>query len=216
MTDSILSIVAANLSATATIYWVCLIVGGGLLLISAFAGGHGHGDIGTDFHPHTDFGSTDAAHAHVDHAHPGSLAGWFSIRFLIFFMAVFGLVGVSLTHLANVSSSVVLLSSTVSGFLVGQGVHQLLRKLNRTSGDSTTQTQDYINKIGRVTIRIEPPRKGEVAILVGRGERFIPAISKRTDRSFKVGDQVAVTAYTAGIAEVVAREEYEFLADKES
>ncbi len=126
-------------------------------------------------------------------------------------MAVFGLIGVTLTHLTEQTTGVVLAGALAGGLVFGQGAHQLLRTLRRTSGDSTPQPEDYVDKPGRVTVSITPPQKGEVALQVGRAERFIPAISKRIDANFKPGDQVAVVAYRDGVAEVVSREEYEFL-----
>ena len=105
-------------------YWICMIVGGGLLLVSVL-GGHGsdtdvdvdagldadvdvgagfdtdvHADFDTDLH--TDFqadGALDAdvdSAAHAEHlaAGHGGIAGlstWFSMRFVVFFLAVFGL-----------------------------------------------------------------------------------------------------------------------------
>jgi len=45
-------------------------------------------------------------------------------------------------------------------------------------------------------------------------ERFIPAVSQRPDATFSPGDQVAVVSYDAGTAQVISREEYEFLHDQ--
>lgn len=216
-------------------YWVCLIVGGGLLLFSTFVGNNGGADHGADFGADTDFGSADAgadvdlgtasagdahtgpdafghgAHGHMGHGHAVSLAKWFSLRFVFFFLAVFGLLGVALTHLTNVGSNGVLAAATVGGLIFGQGTHQLLRQLARSSGDSTPQIQEYVNRPARVTIRIVPPKKGEVALRIGQGERFVPAVSAREGVSFPTGREVVVTAYENGVARVVSREEYEFL-----
>jgi membrane protein implicated in regulation of membrane protease activity len=207
MFDIPVSELAAGFAAMTTVYWICLIVGGGLLLISTVMGGHGHADA------HGDVSMDSGMDAHTDavHGHAGSLAGWFSIRFVVFFLAVFGMIGVALSLLTKLGGAAVLASALGGGLLVGQCVHQLMRSLHRNSGDSTTQPGDYVNKLGRVTIRIEPPQKGEVAVQIAQGERFLPALSRRADRAFRVGEQVAVVAYRGGIAEVVSREEFEFL-----
>ena len=115
------------------------------------------------------------------------------------------------TFLTDQTSGVAFVSALVGGLVIGQGVHQILRKLRRSSGDSTPQPRDYVNKIARVTIAVDHARKGEIAVRAGRAERFIPAIAKRADTMFKSGERVAVVAYRNGVAEIVSREEYEFL-----
>ena len=221
---------AAILPALTTLYWICLIVGGGLLIVSSVAGSHGDAGLDADVGVDVDVGvdadvGLDAdvgadvdvgadADVHVGHAHATSLATWFSIQFIVFFMAVFGLIGVTMTYLSDQTSAFTFGGALLGGLIVGQGVHQLLRKLRRTSGDSTPQPQDYVNKLARVTITVAGTRTGEVALRVGRAERFLPAISKRADMTFKSGEQVAVVAYRDGVAEIISREEYEFLTNK--
>jgi len=216
------------------LYWIGLIVGGGLLLISAFAG-HGshadassdvsfdghvdvdvHGDMPADIHVETDASLDHAGDVHLEHAHASALASWFSIRFMIFFAAVFGLVGVVLTYLGNTGEGVTLGAALAGGLIVGQGVHQLFRQLRRSSGDSTPRARDYKDRPARVTVTITYPHQGEVALQVGRGERFVPAVAQRPDTTFNVGQEVVVVDYRGGIAEVVSREEHEFLTDSSS
>lgn len=229
MSDQILMTLAEIAALLTTVYWACLIVGGGLLLISSLAGGHGdadlgghfdgdlgdisldaHVDVGADFHAPADV----AGDVHLDHAGATSLASWFSVQFVVYFMAMFGLIGVTLTHLTDTGGGVTVAAATLGGLLVGQGVHQLLRKLRRTSGNSTTQLADYLNKIARVTIDMSHQSTGEVALNVGSNERFLPAVSKREDVKFSRGDAVAVVEYQGGVAQVISREEFEFLTKK--
>lgn len=229
MSDQILMSFAEIAALLTTVYWACLIVGGGLLLISSLAGGHGdadlgghfdgdlgdisldaHVDVGADFHAPADV----AGDVHAGHAGATSLASWFSVQFVVYFMAMFGLIGVTLTHLTDTGGGVTVAAATLGGLLVGQGVHQLLRKLRRTSGNSTTQLADYLNKIARVTIDMSHQSTGEVALNVGSNERFLPAVSKREDVKFSRGDAVAVVEYQGGVAQVVSREEFEFLTKK--
>lgn len=205
-------------------YWIALIVGGGLLLLSTLAGGGGDAGIDADAGLDVDVdggvdvgadGSADlGGDVHTGHGHAGSLASWFSMQFLVFFTAVFGLVGLSLTYLSDQAAGAVFAAALFGGLLFGQGVHQVLRSIRRTSGDSTPQAADYVNKIGRVTVRVTPKDRGEVAVHLRQGERFIPAVSQRPDATFSPGDQVAVVSYDAGTAQVISREEYEFLSDK--
>ncbi len=204
MFDSMSLTIAASLPSLITLYWICLIVGGGLLIISSLAGTDA--DIGADVDVDGDVSA--------GHAHASSLTTWFSIQFLVFFMAVFGVVGVTMTHLSSQTGSVTLGAALVGGLIFGQGVHQLMGKLRRTSGDSTPKVEDYVNKIARVTIAVEPPKRGEIALRVGRAERYIPAIAKRQDQTFASGTLVGVVGYHEGVAEIVSREEYEFLSEE--
>lgn len=216
-------------SALDAAYWICLIVGGGLLLFSVLAGAGGHGDVSVDG-GHVEFGGdmahgpdVDAAHGMDVDAHHGlgdghggdvhapgpSLATWFSIRFVIFFMAVFGALGVIFTHLTSTPRGTTLAIALVGGLAVGQLVHQILRSIRRSAGDSATQPRDYVNKLARVTVRITPSCQGEVALQVRTGERFVPATAVGATKEFKIGDEVVVIAYRGGVAEVVAKHEFQ-------
>jgi hypothetical protein len=230
-------ILALDVSFLTAVYWACLIAGGGLLVISTVLGSHADADIDAgdaldaihgahadaDFDAdisadvHADVGAdTDlTAHgAHTDVAHGGAagLSTWFSIRFLIFAVAVFGALGVILTHLSQTKAELVLLIALAGGVAVGQVVHQLLRAVRRTSGDSTPQPRDYVSKLARVTIAINPPNKGQIALSVGNSRRYVAAVAQRPQVNFNVGDEVVVVAYRAGIAEVISRAEHEALA----
>jgi len=228
MPEIVAAIAAGNLSALATVYWVCLIVGGGLLVISALSGTDSgadadagsalDSDISTDIHAEVD--SDGALHAgtdtdvgtdlaHAAHGGHAALSTWFSIRFMVFFMAVFGALGVILTHLTRTGLGWSLAIAVGGGLVAGQAVHQLLRALRRTSGDSTPQPEDYVNKLARVTVGVVPPHKGEVALNVRGGERYVPAVAVRSDAKFEVGEQVVVVAYRGGLAEVVSRAQHE-------
>ncbi|MCH7885131.1 MAG: DUF1449 family protein [Planctomycetes bacterium] len=203
MFDAALTTLAVSLPELTTLYWVCLIVGGGLIVISSVAGGDADAGFDADLDVDLD--------VDTGHAYASALTSWFSIQFVVFFLAMFGVVGVTLTHLTQRTSGVVLTLAISAGLLVGQGVHQLLRKLRRSSGDSTPKVDDYINKLARVTITVANEKKGEIALRVGRSDRFIAALARHSDDTFSPDQQVGVVAYRDGVAEVVSREEFEFL-----
>ena len=218
-------------------YIVCLIVGGGLLMVSTvFGGDHDH-DLGFDGHTdaldmhadvdvhanvdvHADVDAdvdTTTAHSDIDasadaHGHDLlAISNWFSLRFLVYFAAAFGLVGTVLTYLSDIGNAWTALYAATCGLVVGQGVHQTMRALQRSSGSREIQLEDYLNQTARVTVAIHPPQRGEVAVRVYNGERFLSAAAKRADDDFKVGDRVVITGYASGTAEVVSQQEYEFL-----
>ena len=225
-------------SGLLTAYWTCLVVGGGLLLISTVLGSHGadtdvdadfgadldadlsldaevsvDADVGVDIDAAPD-ANVETAHADaIAHGGALSLASWFSIHFVVYFTAVFGMVGVTLTHLTATSPAIVAVASVLGGLVIGQGVHQLMRYLRRTSGNSVVSASDYENRPARVTIAMAQGRKGEVAVRVGRGARYVPAVAKHKEEAFAAGDKVAVVAYQAGVAEVISRKEFEFMGE---
>ncbi len=231
--------VLAALPSLAGIYVVCLVVGGGLLLVSTALGGHGHADVdvdgvaGVDLHMDADASGLDVdadglhadgvdAHAddlstgHADTDSAMSLATWFSLRFVIYFVAVFGLIGTVLTYMSVMQNAVVLAWAVVAGLVVGQTIHQTLRYLSRTSGDSSVQISDYLHKPARVTIPIVPPSRGEVAVRVQDRERFVPAVAKHENERFDIGQTVVIVSFIAGTADVISQKEDEFMAESKA
>ncbi|MGD8454174.1 MAG: hypothetical protein PVJ57_20360 [Phycisphaerae bacterium] len=217
-------------------YWFCLILGGGLLLISALGGGDhdadvdvgaggdmdfdAGGDVDFDASADVDF-DADAAGGfdvdgavHTDVVHAGHMAeaaglsSWFSIRFLVFFVAAFGALGVVFTHLTPAGSGLTLALALVGGAAVGQGVHRLFRLIRRTSGNSATREGDYVRKLAHVTVRIAPPDPGEVSLPVRGVQRYVPATAMGGN-GFNPGDEVVVVDYRAGVAQVISREQFE-------
>jgi len=231
--------VLAALPSLAGIYVVCLVVGGGLLLVSTALGGHGHADVdadgvaGVDLHMDADAAGLDvdpdglhadgvdvhaddlsAGHADADSAM--SLATWFSLRFVIYFLAVFGLIGTVLTYMSGMQNAAVLAWAVVAGLVVGQTVHQTLRYVSRTSGDSSVQISDYLHKSARVTIAIRPGSRGEVAVRVRDGERFVPAVARHENERFDIGQTVVIASFSAGTADVISQKEDEFMAESKA
>ncbi len=168
-----------------TIYVIALVVGGGMLVISSLFGGH----AGTDVQVDGDFSFSGDVHAdvpsdmHVDpsgadgaldgvagHGHEWfSLTSWFSISFVVYFLAVFGLVGTALTYLSRIESGKVAALAVGTGLVAGQAVHQLLRFLRKTSGNSAPNLVEYLNRPACVTVAIDGHKKGEVAVSVRGG-----------------------------------------------
>jgi len=223
MIDPATLIMALNVGLLTTVYWVCLIVGGGLVAVSALGGGDADADVDVDVDVDVSLDAEVDADFEADfeadvdvagaaegaHAGAAALSTWFSLRFLIFAVAVFGAVGVILTHMTGTGAKLVLAVALAGGLAVGQIVHQAMRAIRRSSGDSTPQPRDYVNKLARVTIAIRPPDKGEICLQVAGGQRYIAAVSQRRDAEFGIGDEVVVVAYRAGIAEVISRAQHE-------
>ncbi len=219
MIDAILLGAMSTIAVLTTIYWACLIVGGGLMLLSML-GGESDADVSVDTDIDVDFDAdvdldadldVDADGVDVSHAHAeaAALSTWFSMRFVVFFVAIFGAVGVILRHLTALETGLAFIVALVAGLIVGQVAHHVFRVIRRTSGDSTPRPQDYVNRLARVTIAITPPNKGEVAIQVRSVRRFVPAVASGDVPGFNAGDEVVVVGYRAGVAQVISREEFE-------
>lgn len=225
------------------VYWISAIVGGGLVLISTLGGGDSdtHADVDThvDFDAHVDadvdidtgvdahadldadvdahdaLDGATAHHADGPIADAGSVATWFSIRFLVFFLAAFGAVGVVLNHLSDVGGGATFGAALLAGLLIGQCIHQLMRLMRRTAGDGTPIRANYVNQRARVAIAIAHPNKGEIVLTVRGAQRYVPAVCKHEAGVFPVGAEVGVVDYRGGVAEVVSIEEFEFLRETE-
>jgi membrane protein implicated in regulation of membrane protease activity len=211
----------STIAILTTVYWACLVVGGGLVALSMF-GGDSDTDVSVDTDVDVGFDAdvdldadgafdvdtdgVDLSHAHTDVA---ALSTWFSMRFVVFFVAVFGAVGVILRHLTALGTMMTFVVALVVGLIIGQVVHHVFRAVRSTSGDSTPRPQDYVNRLARVTIAITPPDKGEVSIQVRSARRFVPAVATGEAPGFSAGDEVVVVGYRAGVAQVVSREEFE-------
>ncbi len=211
-----LAALVATTSTLTTIYWACAVLGVGILLFSSLSGAQGGGDGAADVDP----GGVDADVGHTgdasgaDFHHGGglsTLSTWLSLRFVFFFVAVFGSLGVILSNLSELEERWTLGIALVGGVVVGQTVHQVFRRLRRSEGNSAPEAEDYLNQVGQVTVAIRPPQQGEVAIDVRGGQRFVPAMSRHADIGFTVGDEVVVLGYRHGVAEVVSHKEAQFL-----
>lgn len=196
-------------------YWLCAIAGGGLILMTILLGETGgdssHTDVsagGLDADIDADFADADFTDMTAETGpHALSLSSWFSLRFLLYAAATFGVVGLVFTYFGELSRGAVLAVALVAGLLVGQGVHQLFRLILRSSGNALTRAGDYVQRVARVTVAIEPDESGEVALDVRGTERYLSARAVGAVRSFAVGSEVIVTGYRAGVLHVVAREE---------
>jgi hypothetical protein len=125
------------------------------------------------------------------------------------------LFGTVLTYTTDLGMWPVLGISILAGLVIGQGLHQTIRYIQRTSGDSTASVGDFLNRAARVTLAIAPGQPGEVALQVRGRERFVPATSKRRDDRFNAGDRVTVVTYANGMAQVISQEEYDFIHENE-
>lgn len=175
-----------------TLYLFALVVGGGLLLFSAFGGDADADDLG-------DVAGSDG-HAAME---------WLSLRTLIYFLFVFGGVGATLTKTwPGGAAPIVLLLAAVSGLGVGALASTVFRYLRRTDSGLRETDDSFIGLSGRMTLPIGPGGAGKV--LVSRGDRTFELIARPLESA--TGDRstwrsVVVIEMSRGTA-VVAPEEH--------
>lgn len=192
-------------------YVGCLIVGGGLVLISFFSDTDHDADVDMDLDVDMDVDmdmDMDADHDVGDIAHSidGADALWLpllSLRFWIFFAAFFGLTG-TILHLLDQSSWQLTLGTSL-GFGVGAGwlVSTIVRKLRNAKVDSNIDPmRDYVGTTGEVVLAIEPGEPGLVRLKVKGVDVDLTAITEG-GATLAVGASVKVLRYSQSTVCVV-------------
>lgn len=195
-----------------TVYILSTIVGGGLLLLSAFAG-HDH-DAGVgdhDFsHAGPDVGGHDVGQDHGadGHAEGGNdFLSWIpflSLRFWTYGFALFGAVGWGLTALTTTASPTVLAAAIGTAVLMGTLAATVMNIARRMSSDSSTRTQDLLGAEGKVTVPVHGLSEGKVRVNL-RGESIDFLALSNDDRSIQSGEPVVIVAVENDRLRVIPR-----------
>ncbi len=207
-----------------SVYLFCLVLGGGLGLLSAFGdlfdGDAGDLDLGADadFDLDVDAGGfdhpgTDLVHgADVSHA-----AAIFSIRSLIFTLFGFGATGTLLTLLGSgATTPLTLIFSILAGLAVGASVGSFLAYLKRSDTGPRGGEEGFVGLSGRVTLPIRAGLPGSIVVRRGNREHSIRALPYRAEPAApepEAWDRVVVIEMREGVAYVspIGDEERELL-----
>jgi membrane protein implicated in regulation of membrane protease activity len=184
-----------------TLYICGAILGGILIGASAFIGGH-DADHDVDH---------DVDHS-LDHGHDHDVHGDFwlpflSLRFWTYGLMVFGVVGLLLTWLTNVSTASGAVLSIASGLVAGTGVAYLMRSLRGSDSDSLAREQDLLGVEAKVLVPIRGETSGKVRVNV-KGELIDLVASTTEETPLDVGDSVLVVGIDGGKASVIRRETF--------
>lgn len=212
-----------------TIYGVCLLVGGVLVLTSIFLGGHGdmdadmdasadlalEADFDADLDADFDIDADGDIHFDADHDihsvdkadfDAGVWLPFLSLRFWIFGSAFFGLTGTVLQLLQGplgVSSLLIHVASALMGVSVGTGTAYLFRALQRQEVNSMITPRQMVGQVAKVSIPIDNKNKGKIKLLIN-GERIDMIAHTEEEDDFKQGDEAFVIAIRDGEARVVS------------
>jgi membrane protein implicated in regulation of membrane protease activity len=204
-----------------TLYLIALIVGGGLVAISLFAGGHDHdadadadADAGMDLHADADAdadvdadadadGDADAsadAHgeAHAgEHHGAGGLSGLgailpiASLRFWTFFLGFGGLTGTLLTLLGALDPLPAAIASLAVGYISGVSVTQIVRRLRKDDVSSSVTANDCVGTTGTVMLPVSRSSAGQIRVEV-KG-RIVDFIAEtEDDAALEIAEPVLV------------------------
>ena len=193
-----------------TVYLVCLIVAGGLALLSAFGnfldfGVNGDAalalDVDLDFDTDADFADVSGSHPVTGGAPAASI---FSLRALLFAVFGFGAAGTVLTALgAAPASPLTLILSVGAGLFVGLSVGDLLAYLKRSDTHSRPGDQGFRGLTGRVVLPLGADRPGQVVVRRGEREHTVRALPHPAAHSEPAGwKRVMIVEMKSGIAYV--------------
>jgi len=146
------------------LYIAALIVGAGTLSLQLLlAGSDGH--AGVDHHD---------AGVHAGHGDTGFLPILLSLRFWIYGLLAFGMVGTLLHYLELAGSLLTLIAAIGIGLLSGFVASYSLRLLAASDTSSGAEAADAVGQLGRVLISCRRGERGKVRIeLRGQSVDFI-------------------------------------------
>ncbi len=197
------------------LYLFSLIVGGVLLGASILLGGQDDvdGDVDADADADVDVdadadadleaeadGGLDKDFGHGDPA--GFLYAFLSLRFWVFFLAFFGLTGMTLDGLDLVSSPWIGLALAIAmGAGTGFGAVTLIRRLGSDKDSRVTTDQDYIGKTARVIVPIRGAGMGKVRVDI-RGSSVDLLASGLEDETYDDVEEVLIVEMDGARARV--------------
>ncbi len=203
------------------LYLFSVIVGGILLSASILLGGKdidadadadldldADGDLDLDFDTDGDTDSNLNAHGGLDKelGGHGDIAGFLflflSLRFWIFFLAFFGLTGLTLDGLGLVASPLLGLALAIGmGFGVGTGAMSLIRALTKGQSGRVISSGDYVGKTARVLVPMEGSSLGKVRVDIGG--RYVDLLATSLDDDGHAGkDEVLIVEMDGNQARV--------------
>lgn len=191
-----------------TLYIFSAIIGGGLILLSAFGGGdHEHGaDTEHDISVHDMSHDFDAGHEADagDHetGHEGPWIPFLSLRFWTYFFGIFGATGLLLTNLTSSVEPIIGMVSGGTGFISGLAAAALVRWISKNEADSTARDSDLLGLRAKVTVPIRDQQLGRIRTTV-KGELLDILATAEEMKALPEGTEVVIVGMDNGRASVM-------------
>jgi membrane protein implicated in regulation of membrane protease activity len=176
-----------QVSATNAIFLLCLLVGGGLLLISVVLGDL-VGDIASAFHIGLDIGGVSLMPP------------------LLGFVSMFGVGGLFATQVFGMGAGGATLVGTGTGLVGGGLVFGLFKLFQRAEAPQAFSLNDLVGQTGRVAVAIPANRYGTVYVSFAGETHNLTATA---DRNLAAGTTVQVVGVAGGNLIVSAQRDSE-------
>jgi hypothetical protein len=187
---------------TETIYLVCAIVGGTLLVCQFLLGLLGFGDHHDaagdhDFHDVADHDSHVGHGAQHDDHHDGHHSWFLSVltfRSLVAALTFFGLVGLAAEKNFEQTPPVSLALAVAGGAAALLGVAYLMRVLHRLKSDGTVRIERAVGQAGTVYLTVPGQRAGVGKVTLKLQNRTVEYQALTPYQQLPTGSKVVVTA----------------------
>lgn len=195
-----------------TAYIVAMVVGGGLILLSAFAGLTGHADAPDadhDVHFDTDH-EHDISEVHAQaHAHEGSNESWLpflSLRFWTYFFGGWGLSGFLLAITRQTIEPITVTLASCVGLVVGLLAFVATKLARRADLDSKISSKDFLGASGRLVVAARPGQIGKARLEI-KGEILDILVVSDNGQEIEAGEDVFVVGVDGSQARVTRQRE---------
>lgn len=189
-----------------TVYLVCALIGGTLLvgqvLLSLFGVGDHDGDVHHDFNVHHD----------VSHDHEGAwFVGLLTFRAVVAALTFFGLVGLAATtNFPDQPQGTTLVISLAAGAGALLAVSWLMRMLHRLRAEGTVRIERAVGENGTVYLKIPGQKTGVGKVSLSLQNRTVEYQAVTPHDELPTGAKVRVVAIVSSdTVEVIPATEYE-------
>jgi membrane protein implicated in regulation of membrane protease activity len=185
------------------LYLAALVIGGGTLALQLLLGGHGDADADGGGGGHGDVHDA-GADGHDEHGHGHGDAGFLpiflSLRFWIYGLLGFGMVGAALHYLALAGSLATPLIAAAVGILSGLIASWTFHALARSDTSSGLQSGDAVGQVARVLVPCKKGGKGKIRIEI-RGQSM-DLLATTDDEELGSGSTVLIEEMRGNTAHV--------------
>ncbi|CAD0228423.1 MULTISPECIES: NfeD-like protein [Planktothrix] len=194
-----------------TLYLFCLTIGGGFVILSAFAGFDGidfdtHFEMDVELSEPKNDPETLTSRSHRKSPKPVFHLPFLTLRFWTFGSCFFGLTGFILTKLNPLLPPILILAISLGiGVSFGTTIVGILGRLRRQQANSLILSEDMIGLSGTVEIPFDQNCKGKVRLYLKESMVDVVAITEDT-HSFEKGDKVFVVGRSHNKVLVISEE----------